>query len=117
LAAAVALGQSIASIVQVIIATWLLERRLTGVGIASWMLSLARFTLAAVPSAAAGWLIFILCGGAGGWMASSQLLGAVGAAIVGLASVAVYVGLLALLRAPELSAATALVRRFLPGRR
>ena len=117
LAAGVALGQSFASIVQVILATWLLERRLGGIAVGSWLLSLARFIVAAIPAAAVGWLVFLWFGGADGWTASSPLLGAVGAAIIGLVSIAVYVGLLALLRAPELSVATGLVRRFLPGRR
>ncbi|MBD3943480.1 murein biosynthesis integral membrane protein MurJ [Microbacterium sp. NEAU-LLC] len=117
LAAFVALGQSIASIVQVVIATWLLQRRLGSFGTASWMLSLGRFVLAAIPAGAAGWGVFVLLGGADGWTASSALLGAVGSAIIGIAAVAVYVAFLALLRAPELSVATGVLRRFLPGGR
>jgi putative peptidoglycan lipid II flippase len=104
LTAAVALGQSFSSVVQVIVATWLLHRRLGALRVGSWMLSLGRFALAAVPAGAAGWLTI-------------QLLGGVAAAIIGLVSLAVYAGFLALLRAPELSVATGLVRRFLPGRR
>ncbi|WP_349425704.1 murein biosynthesis integral membrane protein MurJ [Microbacterium sp. LWS13-1.2] len=117
LAAGVALGQSFASIVQVILATWLLQRRLGDIAIGAWLLSLARFIVAAIPAAGVGWLVFLWFGGADGWTASSPLLGAVGAAIIGLVSIGVYVGFLALLRAPELSVATGLVRRFLPGRR
>ncbi|WP_374976272.1 murein biosynthesis integral membrane protein MurJ [Microbacterium trichothecenolyticum] len=117
LAAAVAVGQSLSSIVQVVLATWLLHRRLGSLAIGSWMLSLGRFVLAAIPAAAAGWLVFLWFGGPDGWTASSQLLGAVGAAVIGTVSIAVYVGFLALLRAPELSVATGLVRRLLPGRR
>ena len=116
LAAAVALGQSIASIVQVIAATWLLERRLGGLRIGSWMLSLGRFALAAIPAAGAGWLTYQLFGGADGWTVSDKLFGALGAAVIGTVVLVVYVGFLALLRAPELSTATALVKRFLPGR-
>src|SRR3546814_15568839 len=48
LAAGIALGQSAASIVQVVIATILLHRRLGGIGPASWLASLARFALAAL---------------------------------------------------------------------
>jgi putative peptidoglycan lipid II flippase len=44
------------------------------------------------------------------------VLGAVGAAIIGVVVLAVYGAILALLRAPELSVAMGLVRRFLPGR-
>jgi putative peptidoglycan lipid II flippase len=117
LAALVAIGQSFASIVQVVLATWLLERRLGGLRTGAWMLSLGRFVLAAIPAAAAGWLVFVWCGGAEGWTASSQILGAAGAAVIGTVVIAVYVGILALFRAPELAVATGLVRRFLPGRR
>ena len=83
LAAGVALGQSIASVIQVIVATWLLQRRLGGLRIGSWMLSLGRFALAAVPAAGAGWLTFLLLGGVDGWTVSDKLLGAVGTAIIG----------------------------------
>jgi putative peptidoglycan lipid II flippase len=117
LAAGVALGQSFASIVQLVIAIILLERRLGGLLIGSWMLSLGRFALAALPSAGAGWLTFTLMGGPEGWTTSSQVLGAVGAAIIGLVALVVYVAFLALLRAPELTTATQLVRRMLPGGR
>jgi len=117
LAAGIALGQSFASIVQVILATWLLQRRLGGLRVGSWMLALGRFALAAVPAAAAGWLTFLLLGGVDGWTVSDKLLGAVGAAIIGIVSLAVYGGVLALLRAPELGPALAIARRLLPGRR
>ena len=117
LTAAVALGQSFSSVVQVIIATWLLNRRLGGIGVGSWLLSLGRFALAALPAGAAGWLIFQLLGGVDGWTVSDKVLGALGAAIIGMVVLVVYAAILALLRAPELSVATGLVRRFLPGRR
>ncbi|MDY0908110.1 murein biosynthesis integral membrane protein MurJ [Microbacterium sp. CFBP9034] len=117
LAAAVALGQSFATVVQVIVATSLLQRRLGGLRIGSWMLSLGRFALAAVPAAGAGWLTFQLLGGAEGWTVSDKLLGALGAAVIGSVVLVVYAGFLALLRAPELATATGLVRRLLPGGR
>ncbi|WP_127473602.1 murein biosynthesis integral membrane protein MurJ [Microbacterium sulfonylureivorans] len=117
LAAAVALGQSVASVIQVIVATWLLQRRLGGLRIGSWMLALGRFALAAVPAAGAGWLTFQLLGGVDGWTVSDKLLGALGAAVIGSVVLVVYVGFLALLRAPELSTAVGLVKRFLPGGR
>ncbi|NYE18530.1 murein biosynthesis integral membrane protein MurJ [Microbacterium immunditiarum] len=111
LAAGIALGQSFASMVQVVLATWLLERRLGRIGTASWMFALGRFTLAAIPAAVVGWVVFLLFGGVDGWTASDKLLGAVGAALIGIASIAVYIGMLALLRAPELAVATQVVRR------
>ncbi len=81
------------------------------------MLSLGRFVLAAVPAAGAGWLTFQLLGGVDGWTVSDKLLGAVGAAIIGIASLVVYGAFLALLRAPELKPALEIARRVLPGRR
>ena len=117
LAAGVALGQSLASIVQVIVATALLQRRLGGLRVGSWLLSLGRFALAAIPAAAAGWITFQLLGGVDGWTVSDKLLGAVGAAIIGAVSLVVYAGFLSLLRAPELTPALALARRILPGGR
>lgn len=117
LAAAVALGQSFATVVQVIVATFLLQRRLGGLRIGSWMLSLGRFALAAIPAGVVGWLTFQLLGGVEGWTVSNKLFGALGAAIIGIVSLAVYVGFLALLRAPELGPALTIARRLLPGRR
>lgn len=117
LAATVALGQSFATVVQVIVATWLLRRLRGDIGVGSWMLALGRFAIAGVPAAGAGWLTFVLLGGSDGWTTSGPLLGAVGAAIIGLVALVVYVAFLALLRAPELTTATQLVRRMLPGGR
>ncbi len=116
LAAAVALGQSFSSIVQVVIATIILDRRLGGIGIGQWMPQLLRFVLAAVPAAAAGWGVVLLCGGTTGWLASDKIWGALGAALVGTVVLAVYLGILALFRTPELAPALALGRRFLPRR-
>ncbi|MFS2279348.1 murein biosynthesis integral membrane protein MurJ [Microbacterium sp. OR21] len=116
LAAAVALGQSIASTVQTLLAVWLLHRRLGPLGARRWMGALGWFSLAAVPAGFAGWGVYLLCGGADGWMAQSQLFGALGAALVGTVVIAVYAGLLAVMRTPELAVAGTLLRRFLPGR-
>lgn len=117
LAASVALTQSLASVVQVILATWLLQRRLGGLRVGEWMLSLARFVLAAIPAGAAGWGIYLLLGGEAGWTTSNPLLAAIGTGIIGLGVSVVYVAMLAVLRAPELQTAMGLVRRFLPGGR
>jgi len=117
LASSVALTQSLASVVQVILATWLLQRRLGGLRVGEWMLSLGRFVLAALPAAAAGWGVYLLLGGPVGWTTSNPLLAAVGTGIIGLGVLVVYVGMLAVLRAPELHGAFGLVRRFLPGGR
>ncbi|KJL29974.1 murein biosynthesis integral membrane protein MurJ [Microbacterium oxydans] len=116
LAAAVALGQSIASIVQTIVATWLLHRKIGGLQVSSWMAAIGRFAIAGIPAGLAGWGVFLLLGGVDGWTMSGAVQGAIGTAIVGLAVVVVYLAILALLRAPELKVAGSLVRRFLPGR-
>jgi putative peptidoglycan lipid II flippase len=116
LTATIALGQSLATLLQVVVATVLLSRRLGGIQVASWMLSIARFVGAAIPAATAGWGVFLLCGGSGGWMLADKLLGALGTAVIGIVCLVVYLGVLALFRAPELAPALALLRRFLPGR-
>ena len=116
LAAAVALGQSIASIVQTIVATWLLHRKIGGIRVGSWMAAIGRFAIAGIPAGFAGWGVFLLLGGVDGWTMAGAVQGALGTAIVGLAVVIVYLGILAVLRAPELKVAGTLVRRFLPGR-
>lgn len=118
LAAGVALGQSLAIVVQVVIAAWLLHRRLGGLATLSWMRSIGRYALAAVPAAGAGRIVYqLLLGGDGGWTVSDKLLGAVGTGIVGLVSFVVYLGVLALFRTPELTPAIGMLRRILPRRR
>ena len=110
--AGVALGQSISSIIQVIVATWLLNRRLGGIGVGRWMLSLGRFVLAAVPAAAAGWGTFLLLGGVDGWTVSDRLLGRASAPRSSAASRSSSISaMLALLRAPELAVVGPIVRK------
>lgn len=116
LAAAVALGQSIASTLQTIVATWLLHRKIGGIGILSWLRALALFAVAAIPAGLAGWGTFLLIGGTTGWATSGVIPGTLATAVVGLVVVLVYVAILAVFRAPELKTAGGLVRRFLPGR-
>ena len=81
------------------------------------MLSLGRFALAAVPAAAAGWLTFLLLGGVDGWTVSDKLLGAVGAAIIGVVSLAVYVGVPRPAARTRARACAGDRARLLPGRR
>ena len=111
LAASVALVQSVVGIVQTIIAIILLRRKIGPLELGAAWWALGRFILAAVPAGAAGWGVFILSGGPDGWMLQGMLQGALGAAVIGVVSVLVYVGLLALLRAPELKVAVETVRR------
>ena len=116
LAATIALGQSLSSVVQTVVATTLLHRRLAGIGTAGWILALGRFVLAAIPASAAGWGVFLLLGGSGGWTTANVFAGAAGCVIVAVPVLAVYIGVLALLRAPELDALRSLMRRFIPSR-
>ena len=116
LAAAIALGQSIASILQTIVATWLLHKKIGGLRIRSWITAIGRFTIAAIPAGSAGWGTFQLLGGTTGWATSGVIPATLATAMVGLAVVIVYIAILAIMRAPELTAGRALVRRFLPGR-
>lgn len=116
LAAAIALGQSLASTIQTVVAVWLLHRKIGGLQIGSWMSAILRFAIAALPAGFAGWGVFLLLGGPTGWTTADKLLGAIGTCIIGAVVVVVYIGILALMRAPELTVAGSMLRRFLPGR-
>ncbi|MBO3661919.1 murein biosynthesis integral membrane protein MurJ [Microbacterium stercoris] len=118
LTATIALSQSLSSLAQVILATWLLRRRLGPLGMVENVWALIRFTLAAIPAGAVALVVYILNGGNDGWMAAAgvsgipgKLLAAVGTGVLGVVAVVVYVAILALFRAPELRTATGLVRR------
>ena len=56
-------------------------------------------------------------GGDEGWTTADKLFGALGTAIVCAVAFVVYLGVLTLLRAPELSPVLRLLQRFVPGRR
>ena len=116
LALAVALGQSVASIAQTIVASLLLRRKLGSIRSRDWMPALARFAIAALPAGLAGWGAYLWLSGPEGWMTSGILLGAVGSGVIALIVLAVYLGLMALMRVPELRTATTVLKRFLPGR-
>ncbi len=116
LALAVAFGQAIASIAQTIVAALLLRRKIGSIRSREWMPSLLRFATAGLPAGLVGWGSYLWLSGPEGWMTSGILLGAVGSGVIALVVLAVYVGLMALLRVPELSAATGIVKRLLPGR-
>ena len=62
-------------------------------------------------AAAAGWGTFLLLGGVEGWTMSDRLLGAIGTAVIGGVAVVVYIGVLALLRAPELAVVGPILRK------
>ncbi|GAA4193956.1 hypothetical protein GCM10022219_16480 [Microbacterium oryzae] len=110
LGAAIAAGQSISSLAQVILASWLLRRRLGPLGMGGSLRALLRFTVAALPAAAAGYGVYLLTGGADGWMLAEKLPAVLGCAVIGAVVALVYVLALAVLRAPELKAITQLLR-------
>ncbi len=116
-AAAVALGQSFSLIVQVILATWLLHRRLGSLGVRRWLVSITRYLVAAIPAGAAGYAVFALAGGIDGWMLDDKWWGLAGTALIGVVVSLVYFGVLVLLRTPELRPVGAQLRRLLPGGR
>jgi len=116
-AAGIALGQSIALTVALVMAAVLLRRKIGRLEAGRWVPALGRFVLAALPAGAAGWLIYFAVGAQDSWMVADKLQGALGTMLIGAVVAAVYVGMLAVLRAPELQVALGLVRRVLPGRR
>lgn len=116
LAAAIALGQSIANIVQFSLAVTLLRRKIGPLGLGAPARAVLRFGLAALPAAAAGVALFLLTGGVQGWTTQNGFFGFLGAALIGGVTLLVYGGILALFRTPELSVAARALRRFLPGR-
>ncbi len=111
LAAGIALGQSLAGIVQLVIAVVLLRARLGQLGLGAPARALGRFFIAGVPASAIGWGLFLLLGGFDGWTTSSIYLGVGGAALVGGVTLAVYIAILAVMRAPELAVVAPLLRR------
>lgn len=116
LAAGIALGQSVAAIAQLAVAFVLLRRKLGPLGMGRAAGSTVRFIAAAIPAGAIGWLTFLLFGGVDGWTTDDRMLAVLGSLAVGAVALVVYVGFLALLRAPELDVARRAVRRFLPRR-
>lgn len=111
LAAAVALGQSVASVVQTILAVMLLRRRIGPLGPSAWLTPLLRFTMAAVPAGALGLLVFQLVGGVQGWSVEGKVHGVLGGGVIAVTVLTLYVSLLALFRNREILSAVDLVRQ------
>lgn len=109
--AGVALGQSVAIGLQLVLAAWLLRRRLGSIAARTWMPGVALFVLAAIPAGVAGWFAFVLSGGVDGWMVAGPLLGGIGTALIGVVVFAVFAGILAVFRVPELATGTRVVKR------
>lgn len=109
--AGVALGQSIAICIQLLLAAWLLRRRLGSIATRTWMPGVVIFIVAAVPAGIAGWFTYVLSGGLEGWMVAGPLLGGLGTAVIGAVAFLVYLGVLALFRVPELDTGWRIVQR------
>ncbi len=113
LAAGVALMQSLATIIQLVVATILLQRKFGSIRMSSWLPAYVRFMIAGLVAGLAGWSVYLLSGGETGWMLSGgQLIAVVGLGVVGLVTVIIYIVMLAIVRAPELAVATDMIKRF-----
>lgn len=116
LAVAIAFGQGLASIAQTILGCLLLRRKIGSIRSRAWMPPLLRLAVCATPAGLAGWAAYLMLSGPEGWMVSSKIFGALGSVVIALVVIAVYMGMLALLRVPELALAGRALRRFLPKR-
>ncbi|WP_251449702.1 murein biosynthesis integral membrane protein MurJ [Microbacterium sp. Marseille-Q6648] len=110
LTAAVAAAQTLCGVIELMLAVWLLRRKIGPLGLRGPLLGLVRFTMAAIPSGVVGYGVYLWAGGPEGWMLQDKLFGALGTFLICAASGAVYLALLAVVRTPELSSAVALVR-------
>lgn len=113
LAVGIALGQSLANIVQLGLAVWLLRRKIGPLGLRHAAGAMVRFVVAAIPAALAGWLTFLLLGGLDGWATAERWTAIVSCMVIGGVSLLVYGAMLALLRAPELQTAIGTARRLI----
>ena len=110
-ATGIAAAISVGAVVQLIVATVLLRRRLGPLMDPHLTATVRRCLLAGLPALAVGIGALALVGGfSDGLATASRLGGLVGALVVAAAALLVYVGVLALLRAPELGLVTGLVR-------
>jgi putative peptidoglycan lipid II flippase len=111
-AVGIAISLSLATGVQVIAAAVIIRRRLGGTGGGRIARSFARFLVAAVPSAAAGVLVYLGIQSLLGvdFLTSGYLTPLVSMAVIGVVMLAVYLGALALVRSPELADALGPVR-------
>lgn len=118
IAAGIAGVVSIGATVQLVVAARLLRRRIGGLSGRGIGASLLRYAAAGLAALAVGLLLLAVLGGfAGGWPTATRLGGLLATVLIGLVVAAVYTGVLAALRAPELGSAIRLVTdRFRPAR-
>ncbi len=116
LAFTIALGQSVANVVQLGVAGTALRRKLGPLDLGGPLRSLSLFLAVGVISAAIGWGVFLLLGGVSGWAASEKWTGILSAGVIGLVTLGVYGLAMLVLRVPEAHTALRMLRRMLPGR-
>jgi len=104
----IALVTSIAGTVQMLVAAVILNRRLGGIDVRRVLRSYGVYLLAALPAAAAGVALLLALGGTseGGFAVASKLTAVLSMAIIGGVMGLVYLGVLALLKNPELRSVT-----------
>ena len=113
----IAISTTIADFVLVVVAAFLLRRRMHSLGTRAVARSYLVFLIALLPAAAVGvGLDFALGAFSGGFAISGILAAIVSVAAIGAAMAVVYFGVLALLGSPELRELTApVLRRLRPG--
>lgn len=100
IAPAIALLVTVAGILQLLVAGFILRRRIGGLGGRAVTVSFVRYAIAAVPTVLAG---LAVVGVIGGGLGVQSRFGAIGAmAIIGIIMAVAYFGVLWALRAPEL---------------
>ncbi|MCS5715869.1 murein biosynthesis integral membrane protein MurJ [Herbiconiux sp. CPCC 205716] len=111
-AVGIAVSLSLATGVQVVVAAVIIRRRLGGTGGGRVARSFVRFLVAAIPSAAAGVLVYLgiqsLLGET--FLTTGYVTPLVSMAVIGVVMLAVYLGALAVVRSPELADALGPVR-------
>jgi putative peptidoglycan lipid II flippase len=109
LAVGIAVCTSISTVFQVALALILLRRRLGTLGLRRIGVSLGRYAVALVPSLVVGILVLLAFGGIGAdsFALSGTFTAIVSMVVIGAAMGVVYLGVLRLLRTPELSDALA----------
>lgn len=102
----VALAVSVAGVIQLALAAWLLSRRLDGIEAGRITRSLLVYAGPAIVSAVVGFGLLLAFGGTseGGFAVSGVAAAVISMAVIGSAMALVYFGILWLVRAPELRA-------------
>ena len=108
-AASIALVVSLASLVQAVLAFWLLRRKTGGVDGGRILGSLWRFVVAAIAAIVAGGGFLVILGGtgAGAFPVSGPVSAIVACVVVGVVMLVVYIGFLGILRSDDLEAGLA----------